>query len=266
VLLAGGTDVGLWVSKQLRQLQTIIYCGGVKELSQIVINATHLQFGAAVTLTNAMPAIARHYPQLTEIFTRFASPPIRNTATIGGNVANASPIGDLMPALLALDCVLKLRRGHSTRFLPLEEFFLDYQETALRPGEFLESMQIPLPDGASQVASYKVSKRFDQDISAVCGAYRVKLDGPVVAEVRVAYGGMAAIPKRAAQCEAALLGNPWTEETVQHAAAALERDFEPLSDMRASAEYRSKVCHNLLLRFFAETAATKPVRVYDYGR
>lgn len=266
VLLAGGTDVGLWVTKQMRELDTLIYCGGIPELSRISSDLTHLRIGAAVTLTDSMSAITGYYPQLQELFVRFASPPIRNAATLGGNVANGSPIGDSMPVLLALDSGVHLRRGRSSRLLPLEQFYVDYQQTALRSGEFVESIQVPLPDGSSQIATYKVSKRFDQDISALCGAYRVELNGPLVADVRIAYGGMAAIPKRASQCEAALIGGSWTEDNVRRAAALLDQDYQPISDMRASAGYRRKVCKNLLLRFFAETQSTNPQRVYGYGR
>jgi xanthine dehydrogenase small subunit len=265
-LLAGGTDVALRVTKQLHELGTVIYTGRVEELQRLEVTPTHIEIGAAVTLTDAMPAILAHYPELRELLLRFASPPIRNTATLGGNVANGSPIGDSMPALLALDAVLVLRKGSGTRELPLGEFYIAYGKTALAKGELLERVRIPLPREGALVRSYKVSKRFDQDISAVCAAFRLELDAGRVAEARVAYGGMAAVPKRAAHCEAALAGRGWNEATVRSAMAALADDFSPISDMRSSAAYRSRVCRNLLQRFWLDTSGAATGSVYDYGR
>jgi len=272
-ILAGGTDVGLWVTKQLRELGTVIYTGNVAELKNLSDNGTCIEIGAAVTLTDAMPAILAHYPELEELMLRFASPPIRNAGTLGGNIANGSPIGDSMPALLVLDAQLVLRHGEKRRELSLGEFYLGYQKTGRAPGEILEQVRIPLP-GTSAVRSYKVSKRFDQDISAVCGAFRVKLDGARIAEARVAYGGLAAVPSRAAGMEHILEGAEWNEQTARDAMAALDHDFEPISDMRASSAYRKQVARNLLYRFFLETnPETNPAgskgaapRVYEYGR
>jgi len=266
VILAGGTDVGLWVTKLLRELETVIYSGNVEELKRSSVSETHIDIGAAVTLTDAMPLIHSHYPDLDELMLRFASPPIRNAATLGGNIVNGSPIGDSMPALLALDTILVLRRGEDTRELPLADFYLGYQKTARRPGELLERILIPLPQKHTQVRSYKVSKRFDQDITAVCGAYRVTLGGSRVAEVRIAYGGMAAIPSRARGAEQALQDREWNEESVRLAMAALDRDFDPISDMRSSAAYRQAVARNLLYRFYLDTSGAAGERVYDYGR
>ena len=265
-ILAGGTDVGLWVTKQLRELKTVIYSGNVEELQRVSVSETHIDIGAAVTLTDAMAAIVAHYPSLEELFLRFASPPIRNAGTLGGNIANASPIGDTMPALLALDTVLVLRHGDKTRELPLAEFYLAYQKTSKEPGELLERVLIPLPGKNAELRSYKVSKRFDQDISAVCGAYRIKLDGVRVADVRIAYGGLAAIPSRAPGAERALQGGEWNEQAVRQAMAALDSDFAPISDMRASSGYRRLVARNLLYRFYLETSGAGEERVYDYGR
>ena len=267
-LFAGATDVGLWVTKQLRRLDTLIYTGNVEELNAVSVSATHIEIGAAVTLTDAMPVLLEHFPELEELMLRFASPPIRNAGTLGGNVANGSPIGDSMPALLALDAVLVLRHGERTRELPLDEFFLAYQQTARQPGELLERIRVPLPARPSALRSYKVSKRFDQDITAVCGAYRVRLEGGRVSEARIAYGGLAAIPRRARGAEQALAGAAWDEQSVQRAMAALDADFEPISDMRASSSYRRRVARNLLYRFYLETAEPGAAagRVYDYGR
>ena len=166
VLLAGGTDVGLWVTKQHRELNTDIYVGNVTELQQVLKTNTQLQIGAAVSLSVAMEEIAACYPPLEEMFLRFASPPIRNAGTLGGNVANGSPIGDSMPALLVLGASVSLRRGEASRVLPLEDFYIDYMQNELQPGEFLEKIVLPLPSADEHVACYKISKRFDQDISA----------------------------------------------------------------------------------------------------
>jgi len=265
-ILAGGTDIGLWVTKQFRDLDCVVYVGNVAELKTIAVSSSDIEIGAAASLTDAMHVIVARYPSLEELFMRFASPPIRNAATLGGNIANGSPIGDSMPAMLALDCALILRSGRKTRRLALNEFFLDYQKTALRPGEFIEKVLVPLPDVSSHVASYKVSKRFDQDISAVCGAYWLRLDGGTVKDVRIAYGGMAAVPKRAGNCEKVLRGAEWNEASVSAAMKALREDFEPISDMRSSAGYRREVCANLLYRFYISGGNEVASRVYSYGR
>lgn len=266
-LLAGGTDVGLWVTKQHRELGVLIYTGKVRELTELRITGTHIEIGAAVSLADAMPSIIEHYPSLEEIFLRFASPPIRNAGTLGGNVANGSPIGDTMPALLALDTDLVLRKGNERRTLSLSDFYIDYMQNALHATEFVEKILVPLPaNGEECVESYKISKRFDQDISAVCGAYRLVLDNGRVADIRVAYGGMAAIPKRADHCEEALVGQPWNETVVAAGVNALEKDFTPLGDMRSSAAYRRRVCGNLLYRFYLDTTDAAPERLYGYGR
>jgi xanthine dehydrogenase small subunit len=265
-LLAGGTDAGLWVTKQHRDLETIIYTGAVAELCDVTVAEEHIDIGAAASLSDAMPLICEHFPELEEMFLRFASPPIRNAGTLGGNVANGSPIGDSMPALIVLGTVLVLRRGDEVRTMPLEDFYPGYQQTALGPGEFVERILIPLRDGDEKLACYKLSKRFDQDISAVCGAYRIRLDGGTVTDARIAYGGMAEIPKRAAGAEQALLGSDWDEKSVATACAALADDYKPITDMRASAGYRAVACENLLRRFWLETSGALTSRVYDNGR
>jgi xanthine dehydrogenase small subunit len=264
LLLAGGTDVGLWVTKQLRDLPMLIYTGNVAELGNVREGGNALEIGAAVSLTDAYAAIVARYPMLRELAERFGSPPVRNSGTFGGNVANGSPIGDSMPFLLVLGATVKLRRGGSEREMPLEDFYLGYQKKALQPGEFVESVRIPLSPAARRFASYKISKRFDQDISALCGAYAFDLENGRIAKVRIAYGGMAAIPKRAAQTEAALAGQPWSRATIEAALPALALDYAPLSDMRASAGYRMQVAQNLLLRFFVEHGGTPvPTRVAE---
>jgi len=267
-LLAGGTDLGLWVTKQLRQLNTVIYLGGVENLDRIEVDGNCIEIGATASLTDAMKVICDHYPDLEELFIRFASPPIRNAGTLGGNVANGSPIGDSMPALIALGAQVVLQRTGSSRELPLDEFYLGYQKKDLMSGEFLESIRVPLPVPGLQLRSYKVSKRFDQDISAVCGAYCLNLDGDIVRDIRIAYGGMAAIAQRAVACEQVLRHQEWTEATVHSAMDALDNDFVPITDMRAGSDYRSTVARNLLYRFFLETSANAGISmgVYRFGR
>ena len=258
LLLAGGTDVGLWVTKQLRDLPMLIYTGNVAELKSLRERENALDIGAAVNLTDAYAAIVARYPMLAELAERFGSPPVRNSGTLGGNVANGSPIGDSMPFMLALGATVKLRRAGGEREMPLEDFYLGYQKKALQPGEFVEAVRVPLSPAGRRFASYKISKRFDQDISALCGAYAFDLDNGRIAKVRIAYGGMAVVPKRALQTEAVLTGQPWSRATIEAALPALALDYAPLSDMRASAGYRMQVAQNLLLRFFAEHSG-KPV-------
>ena len=266
LLLAGGTDIGLWVTKQLKDLPPILYLGEVEGLDRIDARDGALEIGATASLTDAYAAIVARYPMLAEIASRFGSPPVRNSGTLCGNLANGSPIGDSMPALIALGAEVVLRQGSGTRTLPLESLYRGYRQTALARGEFVRAVRIPLPRDDRRVASYKVSKRFDQDISAVCAGIAVTLREGSVAEARIAFGGMAAIPKRAAAAEAALQGKPWTLASVRAAAQALGADFEPISDMRASAAYRRRVAAALLERFFSAHSAGRdamPIRVED---
>jgi xanthine dehydrogenase small subunit len=254
-LLAGGTDVGLWVTKQHRDLETLIYLGAVEELSRLEVTDTHVEIGAAVTYTDAMDALGDRWPDFGELIRRLGSVQIRNSGTVGGNVANGSPIGDSMPALIALGAELVLRKGAMRRSMPLEDFYLDYRKTALQPGEFVELIRVPLPQRGHQFRCYKIAKRFDQDISALLGAFRVQISNGKVADARIAYGGMAAIPKRGRGCEQALRGRPWTEATIALGREALARELAPISDMRASAGYRMLAAQNLLTKFYLETHA-----------
>jgi len=266
-ILAGGTDVGLWVTKQYRDLETVIYLGKVAELHDITQSDEYLVIGAAATLSDAMKAIVEHYPEIEDLFLRFASPPIRNAGTLGGNIANGSPIGDAMPLLITLGTRLLLRCGEQSRELLLEDYYLDYQKTAKRPGEFVERILMPLPVAGQCVRSYKLSKRFDQDISAVCGAYSLKLDQQQVTEIKIAYGGLAAIPKRARHCESVMMGEIWNEQTIQAGMMALSEDYNPISDMRASRNYREITMRNLLYRFYLESIGDQQeTDVYHYGR
>jgi xanthine dehydrogenase small subunit len=259
-LLAGSTDVGLWVNKQFKQLGDIVYLGDVAELQRIEEKGGELLIGAGASLEAAWRALAQHVPTLTEVWLRFASPPIRHAGTMGGNIANGSPIGDSAPVLMALDAQVLLRKGARIRRLPLQAFYLGYMKNELQPGEFVQALAVPLAAMARQVRAYKISKRFDCDISAVCAGLSIELAGDTVKQVRLAFGGMAATVQRAAAAEAALTGRPWSQDSVTQAQAALAQDFTPLSDMRASAGYRLQVAQNLLLRFWLETRAQDALR------
>jgi xanthine dehydrogenase small subunit len=252
LVLAGGTDIALWVTKQLRELPPLVYLGEVAQLKQVESDAGGLLIGAAVPLTDAWDALVRLHPPLAEVAQRFGSPPVRNSGTLCGNLANGSPIGDSMPVLIALGAEVELRRGSHARRLPLEALYLGYQRKALEPGEFIVAVRVPHPAAGTWIANYKVSKRFEQDISAICAALAVRVEDGSVVAVRIAFGGVAAIPARARAAEQALLGAPWCESSMQAAGAALATDFQPLTDLRASSAYRLTVAANLLRRFYLE--------------
>ncbi|MFT6459760.1 xanthine dehydrogenase small subunit [Pseudophaeobacter arcticus] len=247
-LVAGATDLGLWVTKGLRDLGEMIFLEGCDDLKQITLTAQEIRFGALVDMNRMREAIAPLHPSYGEMIRRFASQQVRAAATIGGNIANGSPIGDNPPALIALAARLHLRQGDSRRDIAIEDFFIGYGKQDRRPGEFVEAISIPRQ--ADHLRVYKLSKRFDQDISAVLGAFNVTLAEGLVTTARIAFGGLAGIPKRATHLEAALTGQPWSEASVTTAMAALEQDFTPLSDMRASAEYRLETAKNMLSRYF----------------
>lgn len=259
-ILSGSTDVGLWVTKQMRPLGDIIYVREVSELKIITERDGWLEIGAAVSLNDAYEAVCRHYKdELSDMWQRFASLPIRNTGTLGGSVANGSPIGDSAPWMIALGAEIVLRGSQGQRVLLLEAFYLDYMKKDMQPGEFVEAVRIPLPQAHLQFRTYKLAKRFDQDISAVCAAYAITLDGDVIGNAHVAYGGMAATSRRAPRTEAALNGQPWNEATLKMAMAMLAQDYTPLSDMRASSQYRMTTAQNLLRRFWLETRPDAPL-------
>ena len=258
-ILAGNTDIGLWVTKQLRELEAIIYLGCIEELRTISESDGALRIGAGATLTEAYRALARHYPESREMGERFASPPIRNAGTMGGNVANGSPIGDSMPGLIALGATVTLRNAEGSRTLPMEDLYIGYMKKAMAADEILEAITVPLPTPALRFRTYKISKRYDSDISAVCAAFAIDLAGDRIERCRMAFGGLAATPKRAAATEQALVGKRWTEATARTAMAALDTDYTPLTDMRASAAYRTATARNLLYRFFLETRPDNPL-------
>ncbi len=249
-LIAGATDVGLWVTKQLRDLDPVIFLNRCEDLKEITITDDEIRFGAMVDMNRMGEALSDLHPSYSEMIRRYASVQVRHAATVGGNIANGSPIGDNPPALIALDATLHLRKGDTRRSLPLEEFFIDYGKQDRAPGEFVEAVSFARQ--ADRLKAYKLSKRFDQDISAVCGCFNIAVSDGVITEARIAFGGMAGIPKRARHVEAALIGQPWTRETIQAALPAFADDYTPMTDMRASATYRLETAKSLLERYFLE--------------
>ncbi|MBO6854923.1 MAG: xanthine dehydrogenase small subunit [Marivivens sp.] len=251
-LVAGATDVGLWVTKQLRDLPKLAFLNQCAELREVDLSGDLIRVGAGVNMTTLRELMEVYHPSYAEMIRRYASEQVRNAATIGGNIANGSPIGDNPPVLIALDATLHLRHRDVSRDLPIEEFFIDYGKQDRAAGELVTG--VSLPKSAPALRGYKLSKRFDQDISAVCGAFNVTIEDGTVTAARIAFGGMAGIPKRASAVEAALIGQPWTEATITAALPAFAKDFTPLTDMRASADYRLETAQNMLLRYFHDLA------------
>ncbi len=261
-IVAGATDVGLWVTKELRTIDKLIFIDGINELRSIDEGEDGVRIGAAVRYAEAHVVFSRLHPELGELTRRFAGLQVRNAATIGGNIANGSPIGDGPPAFIALGAELTLRSTAGRRTMPLEEYFLDYRQQDLRPGEFVESLWIPQPDPADLIHISKLSRRFDSDISAVCGALKLTIREGHIEAARVAFGGMAATPRRAPACEAALTGAPFSLATIERAAEALIHEYTPLSDVRGSNSYRLEAAANLLRRLWYE-AQGETVSVLD---
>ncbi|MBB3966931.1 xanthine dehydrogenase small subunit [Rhizobium metallidurans] len=253
-IVAGSTDVGLWVTKQMRALNPVVFINHLQELQTITSGEGGITIGAGVTYTRAFETIASKVPTLGRLITRIGGEQVRNMGTIGGNIANGSPIGDSPPPLIALGATVKLRSTEGTRMLRLEDYFIDYGRQDRRPGEFVESLFVPYPAEDTHFAVYKITKRRDEDITAVLGAFYLTLDEQGdVNDVRIAFGGMAGTPKRARAVENELIGRPWNEETIEAVRDAFDTDFQPLSDWRATAEYRQLTAKNLLTRFYLET-------------
>ena len=251
-LLAGGTDLALEVTQFHRELPVMIYVGHIEDMKRIEVTDSAIEIGAAAALSDCYEALSREYPDFGELLHRFASLQIRNQGTLGGNIGNASPIGDAPPLLIALGAQIALRQGNTRRILPLQDYFLDYKVTARQEAEFIEKIIVPRKQANQAFRAYKVSKRLDDDISAVCAAFNLTIVDGVVTDARTAFGGMAAIPKRASACEAALVGSAWYPGVIERACDALGEDFTPLSDFRASKEYRLLTAQNLLRKFFLE--------------
>lgn len=256
-LVAGGTDLALSVTQQLNTIEHLVYLGNVSELKHVRKLANGIKIGAAATYSEFTPMLKEHYPELGEMIERIGSTQIRNSGTLGGNIGNASPIGDMPPPLMVLDAQLTLRQGDHQRKMPLEDFFLDYKVTDLKPGEFIHDVTVPFLTDNQQLKVYKISKRIDDDISAVLAAIFIELNDAKVKAIRIAFGGMAATPKRARNCEKALKGKPFNQQTIDEAKRALTEDFSPMSDVRASSEYRMQVAQNLLQKCFIELTHEK---------
>jgi xanthine dehydrogenase small subunit len=252
-LIAGCTDIGLWVTKRHARFAVTLDVTSVRELQRVVDTGDALEIGAAVRLTQAWAAIVAHRPQLRDFADRFAGPPVRNAGTLAGNVANGSPIGDSMPVLIALGGRVRLASLRGNREVAIEDLYTGYRRNLIAPDEVIAQVIVPAPRAGETMRAYKLSKRFDDDISAVCLAIAISLTQGRVAEVRIGAGGVAAVPARARACEAVLLGRPWSEAAAHAAADALRAEFAPIGDMRATAAYRREVLGNLMLRFWHDT-------------
>jgi len=259
--LSGGTDLSLSVTKERKDISSIIYMNSIKELNYIKNNNKYIEVGASTPLIELESYIEKYYPDFTKILKRYGSPQIRNVATVAGNIATASPIGDCLPLLLSLNAQVVLQDFKKSKILFLDNFFISYRKTKLKKGQFIRSIRIPLFKG-NIFKSYKVSKRFDDDISSVCAAFNLEIIKNKVQSTRIFFGGMAEIPKRAVYCEKILSNSPLTEETVHKAKKALEKDFTPISDMRASRLYRLEIAKNLLEKCCAEIKQKKLISVY----
>ena len=259
--LSGGTDLSLVVTKERKDINSIIYMNSIRELHYIKNNNKYIEIGASTPLIELESYIEKYYPDFTKILKRYGSPQIRNVATVAGNIATASPIGDCLPLLLSLNAKVILQDFKKTKIFLLDDFFISYRRTKLKKGQFIHSIRIPLPKD-NTFKAYKVSKRFDDDISSVCAAFNFEIVKNKVRNVRIAYGGMASIPKRAIYCEKILLNSIVSDEVIGNAKKALEKDFKPISDMRASRTYRMEVAKNLLEKFCAEIKQKKLIGVY----
>ena len=261
-LLSGGTDLSLVVTKERKDIDSIIYMNSINELNYIKNTNKYIEIGASTPLTKFENYIQKYYPDFNSILKRYGSVQIRNVATMAGNIATASPIGDTLPLLLSLDAKVVLKDIKKTKVVPLNEFFLDYRKTKLKKGQFIESVKIPFfPKNIFK--AYKISKRFDDDISSVCASFNLEMINKKIKNIKIAYGGMASIPKRAKNCEKVLLNSQITEEVIEKAKKALEQDFKPISDMRASGKYRITVAKNLLKKCFLEISHKKLIRVVN---
>ena len=261
-LLSGGTDLSLVVTKERKKLDSIIYMNAIDELNYIKKNDNHIEIGAATPLINFESFIQKYYPDFTKILQRYGSVQIRNVCTIAGNIATASPIGDTLPLLLTLNAQVLIQSINTKKILSLEKFFISYRNTKLRKGQFIHSIRIPIQKNHIFKA-YKVSKRFDDDISSVCASFNLEIKNKLIKNIKIAYGGMAAVPKRAFRCEKILLNSPVTDKIVFKAKSALEKDFKPITDMRASGNYRMEIAKNLLEKCFLEITKKKLMGIYN---
>jgi xanthine dehydrogenase small subunit len=251
-LLAGSTEIGLQVNKQFSRPEHIMYLGNVSELRQVTDSPNGWRIGAAVSLTTVEALVAKAYPDFAEVLRRFGSPPIRSTATLAGNIANGSPIGDSMPCLLALGASLVLRRGDKTRKVLLENFYTGMKQNVLEAGEFIEAVELPKPVAGQVFRAHKVSKRFEQDISATCAAISYSLQGGKLSGVKLAYNGLSPFPARAPKLEAVLEGKAPTDVKAADLDAAIAASFTARDGLRATWAYRALVARNLVLEFIED--------------
>ena len=264
-IVAGATDVGLWVTKFLREISPAIFIGHLEDLRRIEAGKDEIRIGAGASYSDAAPELLEAFPHLAAYWSRIAGWQVRNAGTIGGNIANGSPIGDTPPVLIALGAQLVLRRGAARRELPLEAFFLEYGKQDRAKGEMVEAVIVPRAAPGQHLAAYKISKRRDEDISSVAAGFAVTVENGAISAARLAFGGMAGVPKRAERAEAALVGARFEAASFEAAAEALRGDFEPLSDWRASADYRMLAAQNLIRRFWAETGAGEVAQLQRIG-
>jgi len=264
-LVAGGTDLGVHITKNHKKYESLVYLGCVPELKRIDVSPQGVRLGAAVTYDAAREPLSQLSSSIGRLIARIGAVQVRNLGTIGGNIGNGSPIGDMPPALIAAGAQLTLRRGAQTRTIALEDYFISYGKQDLKPGEFIESIWIPRPAASAVLKVYKISKRIEQDISAVCGAFHFGFDRvagqPTIAQARICFGGMAGTPLRALACEQFLVGRAFTEDTVAKAREILESTYKPLSDARASAAYRNRIAGNLLYKYFLECQTSAELSV-----
>ena len=259
--LSGGTDLSLNITKERKDINSIVYMNSIHELNYIKNNTKYIEVGATTPLTDFENYIKKYYPDFTKILKRYGSPQIRNVATVAGNIATASPIGDCLPLLLSLNAQIILQDFKKTKILFLDDFFISYRKTKLKKNQFIHSIRVPLFE-KNIFKAYKVSKRFDDDISSVCAAFNLEIVKNKIEAARIAYGGMDAIPKRAKFCEKILLNSSLNDQTINKAKQALEKDFKPINDMRASGLYRMEVAKNLLEKCYIEIKQKKLIGLY----
>ena len=258
--LSGGTDLSLEVTKKRGEIDKIISLNSIKELKFIKKTKKFIEVGSGVSLYEFQNVIKSYYPDFYNILKRYGSVQIRNVGTLAGNIATASPIGDSLPLLLSLDSKIKIQTSRFIKVIPLSEFFLSYRKTKLKKGEFLYSVVIPI-NKQNHFKAYKISRRFDDDISSVCASFNFLIKKNIILDAKIAYGGMSEIPKRAPKIEKALTNSIFSEDTFARVKNLIDTDFSPMDDMRASKNYRSDVAKNLMMKFFHEVSGQKNLRV-----
>ena len=258
--LSGGTDMSLIVTKQKKDIKNIIYLNSIDELNYIKEKVNYIEVGATTPLSKFELIIKKYYPDFDRILKRYGSVQIRNVATLAGNIATASPIGDSLPLLLSLNASISIESFNKKMTIPIKDFFIGYRKTKLRKGYFISSIKIPIFK-KNIFKAYKISKRIDDDISSVCASFNLEIVNKKIKDIKIAYGGMAAIPKRAFYCEKMLLNSSFSEDTILKAQKSLEKDFQPIDDMRASKDYRVEIAKNLLTKCFVEIKKNKLIRL-----